>query len=275
MINRLSIKNNIPFRAIHLNQYERIGNETVLNHKTSFFRYSDKENTDAFVVSLLRRKNNDKPLAIVSAGCSFGEEVYSYALACEKYGIKANISGFDISSTVINEAKQGKYYLNEKELDYLVKYQKGKKRTPFQKAMSDTFARNFEQKERHKNCYQLKNDKLTNCEFRLGDVKKIQTLYGKNSQDLILCRYVLYHIPNIEELYNVFGQFEKILKPGGLLCLNDIEAKYYKEALLTLGFIQPYKNYPWIFEKPKTRKDKLNDFINSIENFINKGVNKK
>ena len=211
---------------------------------------------------------NKSDKKIIDLGCGNG-----YIPIFLTLRTKAKITGIDCSKVAIKGAKKGHYKLDTTEIDYLTLYHPDA--GDYQKRAQEEFAKNFKWNRTEQPIYDKKKMHLLNCDFRQEDVSNIGDLFEKNSQDLILCRYVLYHIPNIEELYNVFGQFEKILKPGGLLCLNDIEAKYYKEALLTLGFIQPHKNYPWIFEKPKTRKDKLNDFINSIENFINKGVNKK
>ena len=55
--------------------------------------------------------------------------------------------------------------------------------------------------------FQRKHDCLKNCNFFVGDVTKTANYLEKDSQDLILCRYVLYHLDEeskekaVKELY--------------------------------------------------------------------------
>lgn len=77
----------------------------TVNHQTAFFR---EPKTDEIVQNyILENFGNDDEINIVSGACSTGEEAKSYAMMLDNIKDKLNISGFDISSEVIEDAKSG------------------------------------------------------------------------------------------------------------------------------------------------------------------------
>ena len=80
-ITPLNYKYQTNFKAVHENLLELNSSNKIkmLNHTTQFFRYREM---DEFITKKLKYKQlfSNKPLNIISAGCSFGEEVYSYAI---------------------------------------------------------------------------------------------------------------------------------------------------------------------------------------------------
>jgi len=260
MISYIKPYNNISFKAQHKNTMEHISSvgSGYLNHTTSFFRYNqDKyKQTDKFLIEYLREKANKNPLTILSAGCSFGEEVYSYALGLNNLNPKPKIVGIDASQTAINEAKKGMYTLNDFEKWYLVKnntwYDK-----EFRDEMRKEFSKNFEYFDEENKTYKLRTGSLNNCDFLNIDIQKLVNNFRANSQDCILCRYVLYHLTSLsfekpDEYNEIFMQLFDILKPGGILCLNSDEYDMYDEKLLETGFVHFDNERPWLYQKPKT-----------------------
>ena len=241
--------NNISFCALH-KKNEEWKNHTTLNHTTLFYRYTlFGDDSDEFLIKEFA-KNKNKKINIISAGCSYGEEAYSWAMMCDSYGIKAKITGIDCSKVAIKGAKKGHYKLDTTEIDYLTLYHPDA--GDYQKRAQEEFAKNFKWNRTEQPIYDKKKMHLLNCDFKQEDVSNIEDLFEKNSQDLILCRYVLYHIENETQLDKTVKGFYNVLKPNGILCLNKHEYKDYENRLQYYGFIQPYEKYPWIFKKINT-----------------------
>lgn len=77
----------------------------VVNHQTAFFR---EPKTDEIVQNyILETFGNDDEINIVSGACSTGEEAKSYAMMLDCIKDKLNISGFDISKEILEDAKSG------------------------------------------------------------------------------------------------------------------------------------------------------------------------
>ena len=262
----------LNFSAIHKRNIETSNASRLayLNHTSHFFRYAE---TDEFLINLFRNSNK-KEINIASAGCSYGEEVYSYAIGLTNKDTKIN--GFDISEEAIEHAKIGKYELDEYEMWYLNPTYKQRKAQEYALPLRDILRKNFHNhfKKITKTLYQLKPKSFKNCNFFVGNIKKTGSYFKETSQDLILCRNVLYHLP-YENRKDVIAQFYSILKPEGLICLDSdtfIESSY---EMKKQGFITPYPDKPWIFQKPKKKLD-IEDIIlnHQIEKLINLANNK-
>ena len=250
--------NNLSFKA-HINtEYIRTKYSDYLCHTTEFFRYNNSryDNTESFMIKELEKMQKDKPLNIVSIGCSYGEEAYSYAMGLKHLNPRPNIIGIDPSESAIKGAREGIYTLNDREQLYLIKkntwYDDG-----IRNAVRPIFNDNFECINKDSKTYQLKKGHLGNCEFYRGEIQELSKFFKANSQDCLLCRYVLYHcrgqeMTNPKEYRRIFTQMFDVLKPGGLLCLNKDEYEFYNENLINEGFIQPYKTKPWIYQKPNS-----------------------
>ncbi|MBQ8636073.1 methyltransferase domain-containing protein [bacterium] len=255
MISPISF-NNISFRAHTGTEFINSKHSDYLCHTTEFFRYNNNRyrNTDSFMMEQLEKSQKDKPLNIVSIGCSYGEEVYSYAMGLNHLNPKPKIIGFDPSQSAIDGAKEGIYTLNDNEQWYLTKkntyYDDG-----IRNQVRPVFHDNFECIDKDTKTYKLKEGRFENCEFFVGEIQEIGKYFPANSQDCLLCRYVLYHcrmqeVTNPNVYKKIYTQMFDILKPGGLLCLNRDEYEYYNNELLDVGFIQPYETKPWIYQKP-------------------------
>jgi chemotaxis protein methyltransferase CheR len=81
--------------------------------ETYFFR--DAEQFDVIrttvLPEILRRRSDEAPLRVWSAGCSTGEEPYSLAMLFEQCGLgeRAMLLATDVSSTAIETARRGTY----------------------------------------------------------------------------------------------------------------------------------------------------------------------
>lgn len=86
-------------------------------HTSYFFRDDD---TDQIVKKYIEKFWGSKPeIRILSAGCSSGEEVYTYAMLLnDMKGKRFKISGFDIDKESISMANKGEFPCNEEELGH-------------------------------------------------------------------------------------------------------------------------------------------------------------
>lgn len=267
MINRINT-NTIPFRGMHKTKVESYNKENIdfLNHTTDFFRYnfSNSDLTDEFLIDYLSDLQTKKPISIVSAGCSYGEEPYSYAIGLQHLEPKVQISAFDVSKKVIECAKKGVYVLDEYEKKYFS--EPDDTYDDFKKEIIANFKENFECIDEENQKYKLKDGCLNNCNFFQADIRDISKHYKANSQDLILCRNVLYHLENVafdapDEFQDVFEQLYDIVKPNGLVCLDSYEYDIYDEYMKKEGFIQPFEERPWIYKKPNRPSARLISFF--------------
>ncbi len=240
-------------------------NEENLCCYTGFFRYNEN---DEFILQKLREKDDNRPLRIVSAGCSYGEEVYSFALALNDLKNKPQIFGIDISQNAIQGAKKGVYMLDSVERSFLEENYNGvshRPMTPFREEIKRRFNQHFKQTNPTTCEYTLKKDEFYNCSFGCANILNIDSMFEENSQDLILCRMVLYHLSD-EDKKEFFKKAYKVLKPNGMLALMPLEHYSYEKTLLELGFIQPYKEAKSIFVKPKEDIDVYKYIKDSILN---------
>ncbi|MBQ8848510.1 MAG: methyltransferase domain-containing protein [Candidatus Gastranaerophilales bacterium] len=268
MIPKINNISYIPFKALHPIRIEEVEEDTKWNHTTRFFRYSQcGEPTDEALIMLMQRKNS--PVNILSAGCSYGEEVYTFATACRAYGINARIKGVDISPLAIEVAKEGVYTLDALEEEYISVEDKYKQN--YRAKVTSMFKAMFEKSPKNESRWEAKDGEFMNCSFEARNISDLGTTEEENSQDLILCRYVLYHIDNLQTLRQTINGFYTILKPSGLLSLNSQEYEKYEELLQLQGFKQPYRAMPWIFQKP--HKDNFKIYLNEAN--INQNPNLK
>lgn len=267
MISRINT-NMVSFCGTHKVRVELYNKKNIdfLNHTTDFFRYnfSKKDLTDEFLIDYLSTKQSKNPISIVSAGCSYGEEPYSYAIGLEHLEPKAQISAFDISKDVIECAKNGAYTLDEFEKKYFSSLDNAY--DDFKKEILKSFQDNFECIDEENQKYKLKDGHLDNCNFFQADIRDISKYYKANSQDLILCRNVMYHLDNVafetpDEFQDVFEQLFDIAKPNGLVCFDSNEFEIYDEHMKKEGFIQPFSERPWIYQKPNRQSARLISFI--------------
>ena len=250
--NRTQSINAISFRAIHEINSEINKNYEIptLIHTTQFFRYND---VDELIVKKLQQKQffQRKPLSIVSAGCSYGEEVYSYAIALDNPKHTPKILGIDMSEMAIKEAKRGQYVLDIKERELLQRnfsLPRTEALTEYEKKNRSCFNKNFRCINSKNGVYEKKLNRFANCSFVQGNILDIDNLCKNNSQDIILCRNVLYHLDNAD-IESFAKKAYKILKAGGMICIAPNEYAKFQSFFTKEGFKQPFKEAPCIFKK--------------------------
>lgn len=243
---KISPINHQSFKAYHPVFKEDVSNERLatkyLNHTTYFFRYGD---LDEFLIEKLKRQSTSKELQVLSLGCSYGEEVYSYAMGFDG-PYKARIVGLDLSQRAIDEAKDGRYKLTPYEKNRFFPEAESEEQTLFENRTRNSFKRNFLCVNQYQNEWVKKKESFKNCEFKTGNILDLENMFEPNSQDLILCRYVLYHL-NLEDQDRVLEQIYKVLKPGGLLCVEP--NGFY--GISDFGFKQISDDFPCVVQKPK------------------------
>ena len=81
--------------------------------ETYFLRHGEQFQalTRTALPDLLRRSNGSRPLRLLSAGCSTGEEAYSLAIALREsgFGRDASILGIDVNPAALERARSGRY----------------------------------------------------------------------------------------------------------------------------------------------------------------------
>ena len=263
MILNFNPHSNLSFKAVHTKNISKspLSKTNYLNHSSHFFRY---RSTDEFLIDYLSKLNQDS-INITSAGCSYGEEAYSYAIGLiDKPNVQIN--AFDISQEAIKGAKKGEYVLSTQEKLYLdprrfpLKSQNTKE--PLQDKIQKDFMKNFKCISWRDYKFQRKHDCLKNCNFFVGDVTKTASYLEKDSQDLILCRYVLYHLDE-ESREKAVKDFYQTLKPGGLLCFEvDEDFAVDTITMLSCGFIRPFREFPHIWQKSSKPIDREKMILN-------------
>ena len=251
---KISPISNLNFKAIHECSFETNYNPETprLVHTSFFFRYND---VDDFIAKKLeqRQKLQKEPLNILSAGCSFGEEVYSYALALKHLKKQPNILGIDLSSESIAGARLGEFELDINEREMLQEdfsLPRIENQTPRRIELKRRFNDSFVCTNKRKGIFLKNPESFKNCSFKQADILKLDEHVEIGSQDAILCRYVLYHLKR-EDVPKFAQQAYRALKPGGLLCIEPNNYPKYQFQLIDAGFVQPYKAAPCIFKKPE------------------------
>ena len=263
MILKFNPHSNLSFNAIHTKNItqSQLSKTNYLNHTSHFFRY---RSTDEFLIDYLSRLDQDS-INITSAGCSYGEEAYSYAIGLlAKPNVQIN--AFDISQEAIKGAKKGEYVLSIEEKLYLdprrIPLKSKNTKEPLQDKIQKDFMKNFKCTSWKDYKFQLKSNCLKNCNFFVGDVTKTASYLDKDSQDLILCRYVLYHLDE-ESKEKAVKDFYKTLKPGGLLCFEvDDDFAVDTITMLSNGFTRPFPKFPHIWQKSSNPIDREKMILN-------------
>ncbi len=148
-------------------------------------------------------KSYNRPVNVLSVGCSKGEEVYSLAYLFKKNGVKYKIKGIDANSERIKSAKEGVYtfwsvrFLDESKIKEIFDVKEGK--------------------------FVLKKEYKENVEF---EVSKIENYDSNEKFDIILIRRVLIYISN---LTLVIEKLKTMLNKDGFIVLGNGE--YHRELL--------------------------------------------
>ena len=221
--------------------------ELLTVNETYFLREPDHLNlmVDMLLPELMVARNM-RPIRILSAGCSTGEEPYSIALLLyERFGIASarmfTITGVDIDSTVIASAKLGLYG-----------------RSSFRGMSQALLERYFEP--------------VGLGEFRVRDfIRKmvgfeVVNLLGNSypermqSPDIILYRNVSIYFPEPVQR-EIFAKLAEILVVGGCLLVGAAETIHHDIGILSLvsqnALFFYRKTPPQIFEERRSSSRRL------------------
>ena len=177
--------------------------------ETYFFReVAQLETLAAVVVPEFLRKNGNRPVRILSAGCSSGEEAYSIALALQEHWgplsmAQISVTGIDVNPTAIAKARRARY--SEWSL----------RATPPQ-----IRERHFRKEGKE---YCLSDELRAKVHFEernlLGDD---HPLWVPHSFDVIFCRNVIIYF-SADSIRALVARFADALVPGGVLFMGHSE----------------------------------------------------
>lgn len=194
--------------------------ELLTINETYFFREPDHLN---FMVETLipafMSVRRGKPVKIVSAGCSTGEEPYSIAIMLrERFGAECErlfaITGVDIDSTAIGVARQGVYGT-----------------TSFRGMDQALIERYFAQQEVGK----LRVAEAVRKQVQFEEVNLLGAAYPVSMQepDIILYRNVSIYFPG-QVQRDIFGRLAELLVDGGCLLVGASETIHHDIGILSL-----------------------------------------
>ncbi len=150
------------------------------------------------------------------AGCASGEEVYSMAILLKEAGIydKCRIYATDIDETVLKQAKEGIYKLENLRL-YIENYRASGGIEPF----TDYYSSSCDAVKIEES---LKKNILFSCHNLVTD-----SVFSE--MDLIICRNVLIYF-NRELQDRVFKLFRDSLHHSGIMCLGSRESVRFSSS---------------------------------------------
>jgi chemotaxis protein methyltransferase CheR len=183
--------------------------DAITTNVTSFFREPDHFN---YLLKLAPKiiKVGINDLVVWSAACSTGEEVYSIAITLEEalQGTRGTYSviGTDISTQVLGVAAQGMYsseVINKVDAHYF---------------------ENFIKKYFYEEGDFWKIHERIHSKVYLSQINLTQyPLTIKSPVDVIFCRNVMIYF-DLKTRQDLIFEFEKLLRPGGLLFIGHSES---------------------------------------------------
>lgn len=202
--------------------------ETYFFRDTGLFQMLESEILPALLASARRA---GRTLAVGSAGCSTGEEIYSVAIllrrllsACEDRDL--TMLGVDINREAVEKARLGRYGVWSF------------RETP-QKWKRDWFAPVADGK------FQLCEEIRRLVRFRVANLARADAFpFSPAAFDLLLCRNVLMYFHR-DVAPQVIDRLAQALRPGGVLLLSPSEAHLGRHANLELKQV----GSSWIFVK--------------------------
>jgi chemotaxis protein methyltransferase CheR len=183
--------------------------ERITTHETYLFR--EQYQLDAFSEELIpeihERLRLRRRLAIWSAGCSTGEEVYTLAILLKEdgrfEGWSVRVAGSDISRKVVVQARRGTYGMSSF------------------RTTSPHLRRKYFHETNGK--YRIRDDVRSLCSFGQLNLLDIDRYKVLGRYDLIFCRNVLMYLSS-DARQRVIDAFYDTLMPGGYLLLGHSES---------------------------------------------------
>ncbi len=183
--------------------------DAVTTQESSWFR--DSTLFQALEHTILPRLLREGPLSIWSAGCAYGQEIYSLAMLLSKLGAdrsRARLLATDISGDAVRRARAGRYLSLEvsRGLD------------------AETLGRFFLKDGPE---WEIQPELRTWVEFRRDDLRAP----SGETFDLILCRHVLIYFDSATQK-RTLDSLSHALRPGGYLALGNVESIRHLNAPL-------------------------------------------
>jgi chemotaxis protein methyltransferase CheR len=181
----------------------------ITNNETYFFREAHHfEVLTREIVPPLLPQLRSRPLRLLSAGCSSGEEAYSLAITLQnagldRAGVAWEIDACDVNPERIARARAGVY-----------------EESALRACDAETRARYFTQTGRS---YRLKDHHRTGVRFLEVNLAVPGALLAVGAYDAILCRNLLIYF-GPEAFDGLIRQFAGWLRPGGYLLLGHAES---------------------------------------------------
>ena len=200
-------KDGLATEAVHLI-------DAVTTNKTEFFREPDhfRFMAEEGVPQLLSRPRDGgrSPLKIWSAACSMGAEVYTIAmvladLSLKLSGLRFNITGTDLCTTVLQTAMQGIYPL------------------AMLQPVPPEFRRRYVMHSKNRSHQQARIVPELRAMARFGRLNLMDSAYPMDrDQDMIFCRNILIYFGKTAQ-EAVLQRLCAHLRPGGYLFLGHSE----------------------------------------------------
>jgi chemotaxis protein methyltransferase CheR len=174
--------------------------------ETYFFRHLDQLRAYSEVALAERQLagRGSRPLKVLSAGASSGEEAYSLAILASERGFEAGrsieVEGIDLNPRAVERAQRGRYTA-----------------WSLRETTEDVRRRWFRQVGRE---YEVAANVKAAVRFRQGNLAT--TEYPANELDVIFCRNVLMYF-SPEKMRDVVARLTLGLAPGGYLFLGHAE----------------------------------------------------
>ena len=187
----------------------------LTNNETYFFRETGQLNAIADeVIPALAAQRLNRPIRILSAACSSGEEPYSLAVrlvdaGLEMMGIRWEIDACDLSEPRLEVARQATY-----------------EGMSFRACDDETRQRCFREVEGR---FVLKDRYRRGVRFFQANLAAPLTGVGWGEYDVILCRNMLIYFSG-PAFDRVIARFAQLLRPGGYLFLGHAESLFERSG---------------------------------------------
>jgi chemotaxis protein methyltransferase CheR len=185
--------------------------EALTNNETYFFReaYQFEAFFGSCVLPRLAGRPLDRPIRILSAGCSSGEEPYSLAITYLEnqfryMGRGCEIEAFDLNAAKIKQCEAGEY-----------------DGSSFRMTTPEVKSRYFTPGAVGRS--KLKGWVRTPVKFRVLNLLDMGSAFEPGSFDAVFCRNVLIYFSEAL-MFRICGTFHKLLGPDGLLFLGHSES---------------------------------------------------
>jgi chemotaxis protein methyltransferase CheR len=184
----------------------------LTNNETYFFR--EQPQLDVFASHVLRAlkerkaRNGEKRLALLSAGCSTGEEPLTLAMILFDsgqffWGWDVRVTGLDVDGAALDKARRAVYHQGSL------------------RALTPALLERHFQKDG--NGVRVKEAARRGVSFRAGNLLEAASYEGLRPLDVVFCRNVLIYFSDAA-VQRAVSLFHQALAPGGYLFLGHAES---------------------------------------------------